>query len=120
MDSDGYDSDKAQPGNRDFDTFAPSLLSENTKQWFNFNYSSSGKLCLNYSAWFLNTLEYINYTPAAIIPLAQVLSVGLQLPRAYNSYTLKHTKSQTSEIHCHNFCNFCMLSKQKILEGAIL
>ena len=39
MDSDGYDSDKTQPGDRDFDPFAASLLSENTKNWFNFKNS---------------------------------------------------------------------------------
>ena len=32
MDSDGYDSDKVQPGDKDFDPFAPRLFCENTKQ----------------------------------------------------------------------------------------
>ena len=46
MDYDGYDSDKTQPGDRDFDSFAPSLLSENTKQiCYPKNKSSGWKTC---------------------------------------------------------------------------
>ena len=43
MDSDGYDLDKTQPGERDFDPFATSLLSENIKK----NDSISINLLLN-------------------------------------------------------------------------